>query len=269
MLRVLPLLLLYIGFSAVAYDPLPMPLMVDPQVVQGKKPILNLKQRYLQAGQPKITFLINERLGSDSQQWQASQRMRISNNDYYTGIKEGEVNEGSAVSETIVALEDRIPSIKLDINSEGLSFLLSSFFSRIQEENIQVVDSQTILEMQKIARSDKNNPQHSLMLPAIRTYSDLLAEIYILEKKKYSIAQLRLIDIDSGALLAQKTASLDGVPDMEEQYQATNKGYRKVEIIAGCKDESSLRCKEMSNKNIVRGYQLADLFMHALAKGLE
>lgn len=270
-LKFIPLLCLcFITFTASANDPVAMPMMAEPEVEQDNKPASNFTQIYRQAGQPKITFLINERLGNNAGQWEASQRLHISSNAQYKGMKKGKKNQGSEAAELILAVENRIPSKAQDVNNEWISFLLSGFFTRIQDLNIKVVDNKTIFEIEKAASVSKNDKTKNLMLSAIRSYSDLFTEIYIFEKgRNIYAAQLRVIDINSGNLLAQTTTVLDGVPDKESHYKATSKGYVKTETIPACKEQTSIECEQMSNPNIVRGYQLAEVFAHYLAKGLK
>lgn len=243
-----------------------MPVMEQPETEEAKDFSEKFKAVYQEAGQPKVTFLINEKL-SARDGWESTQRLRISGSSQYDGVKLGEVNSGKEESEAIFIVETKEKPLKI-FDSKRLSFILSGFFSGVQELNVQVIDKNTIHEIEKLSNSEAL--ESSLLLSSIQSFSDLLSEIHIFNQNQGSVAaELRIIDVETGRLLAQTTVELDGSSEYETYFKATSKGYVKEKRLVKCKNDQSESCHEsMSDRDVNRGKHLAEIFSSNLAKGL-
>jgi len=245
-----------------ANDPAPMPVMkVAKPAEKANSP--DYANAYRAIGRPSITILVNNRLGRQNFIWAPSEnrtQIEVNANKQATGSS---VTASAELTESQVQIE-REKVYSDDTTNARLANLGSAFFETLTGWNVRIYDSETIQQIHQ------QNPDEQALINALKGKVQLLGEVYFHKLDTSTVnAQLRILDVSDGRLLAQSMTHLTGTKTTEKdegkyEFIATSSGYKKVPVECN-KDERE--CSRVTDAMYRRGVTFAKEFMHQLTNG--
>lgn len=251
-----------------ANDPAPMPVMPvsAPAEVSEQEMQPNFSEAYRSIGKPKITFLINKRLGKLDYDWVEADEIQD------TIERFGGSSAKKARYEIEAMLASDIKRLKTDDTVDTrLAGINTAFVETMQNWEVETYDFDTV----KLIDLKHSNKKEAL-LNELKGKVKFLGELFFYDLDLANIkVQLRIIDVTTGQLVAQSMTELTGETDLNSQnqepeyaYIPTDKGYQKVLVNVDCKKEDR-QCLKNMDSTYRSGIQLANEFMYLLVHNYE
>lgn len=195
------------------------------------------KNSYIEKGSPRIIVFFNKELSAEVREWKKESQIRIITRE----IKNLKESENPSVSKDILkdtSIGKEVQNISNSRVYPGEKWMWAfedGFIQPLLEVGVNIIDYNTILRLRagdnaKIARNDDLSNLKFLEIDAIRSFSDILIEILVLQDDSSPLGysfKVTAKNVKTGGLLAYSVL-LDW--DSSSFYQrknivATEKGY--------------------------------------------